>query len=288
MTTKNRRVCVVTGASRGAGRGIALALGSAGDIVYVTGRTERSGEAALSGTIYETAEAVTANGGIGIAVRCDHSDDEQVKALFERVKMEQGGRLDILVNNVTFLHDELINLGGFWEKPLDLVDILDVGLRSQYIASWYAAPLMVEQRRGLIIFTSSFGSACYMHGPAYGAQKAGVDKFAADMAVDLREYGVASISIWMGMLLTERSRSAAKLKPEQYSEMEAVAENPEFTGHIISALYEDPKLLNISGQTIIGAEQAVKYGIRDRDGRTPPSHRSALGDPRIPSPAIVR
>lgn len=287
MEMKDRRVSVVTGASRGAGRGIALALAAAGDVVYVTGRTEKQGQAPLPGTIYETAEAVTVAGGIGIAVRCDHSDDRQIEALFGRVE-EERGRLDILVNNVTFLHDDLIQPGGFWEKPLELVKILDVGLRSQYVASWYAAPLMVKGRRGLIAFTSSFGSVCYMHGAAYGAQKAGVDKFAADMAVDLKDHGVAAISVWMGMLLTERSREAAGINPEQYAQMEAIAETPEFTGHVISALYEDPELMDLSGQTVIGAEQAAKYGIRDRDGKAPQSHRSWLGDPRIPHPAIVR
>src|SRR3546814_5273789 len=108
------------------------------------------------------------------------------------------GHVDILVNNATYLHDELINKGGFWTKPIELVDILDVGLRSAYVASWYAAPLMVERQNGLIAFTSSFGASCYMHGPAYGAQKVGVDKFAKDMAVDLKAHNVATASIWMG------------------------------------------------------------------------------------------
>ncbi len=123
------RVAVVTGASRGAGRGIAIALGEHGYTVYVTGRTRQEGEAALPGTIYETAEAVTAAGGKGVAVRVDHARDDEIKALFAQVEAEQG-RLDILVNNVAHICDELIHPGGFWEKSLDLVNILDVGLRS--------------------------------------------------------------------------------------------------------------------------------------------------------------
>ena len=281
------RVAVVTGASRGAGRGIAVALGQHGYTVYVTGRTEKEGSAPLPGTIYETAEAVTKAGGKGIPVRVDHANDDEVKALFDRVASEQNGRLDSLVNNVAAIHDDLIKPGPFWEKSPHLVDILNVGLRSQYMASYYAAPLMAKAGKGLIMFTSSFGSSCYMHGPAYGAQKAGVDKFAADMAVDLKPFGVASLSIWMGILLTERTKAVMAEEPERYAALAESIETPEFTGHVIAALYDDPKLMEQSGQTLIGAEAAVAYGIKDADGRQPPSHRPMLGDPRIPHPAVV-
>jgi len=274
--TETKKVAIVTGASRGAGRGIAIALGEAGFIVYVTGRTLKEGQASLPGTIFETAEAVTAAGGTGIAVRCDHGNDTEIKELFEQVEREQG-RLDILVNNVAHIDDSLIEPGGFWEKPLTQSNILTVGLRSQYVASWYAAPMMVRQKRGLIVFTSSFGSVCYMHGAAYGAQKAGVDKFAADMAIDFKDYNVATVSIWMGMLLTERSKRAAEM-----------AETPEFTGHLVTALYDDPEVMTLSGQTLIGAELADRYGLIDAGGKKPISHRPFLGDPRVPHPAIVR
>jgi len=278
-------VAVVTGASRGAGKGIAIALGAEGATVYVTGRSVREGDAPLPGTVTGTAEAVTKAGGLGIAVACDHANDADVKALFERVAKEQG-KLDILVNNATFLHDELINKGGFWEKPLALVDILDVGLRSGYVASWYAAPLMVQQKNGLIAFTSSFGASCYMHGPGYGAQKVGVDKFAKDMAVDLRAHNVAAVSIWMGMLRTDRTRRAMDRAAEQYAGFWEIAETPEFTGHILSAIYRDPKRAEKSGQVLIGAELALEYGLTD-EGRQPPSHRPMLGAPTQAHPAIV-
>lgn len=278
-------VAVVTGASRGAGKGIAIALGAEGATVYVTGRTVNEGDAPLPGTVAGTADAVTRAGGKGIAVACDHSKDADVKALFERVAKEQG-TLDILVNNATFLHDELINKGGFWEKPLELVDILDVGLRSGYVASWYAAPLMVKQKNGLIAFTSSFGASCYMHGPGYGAQKVGVDKFAKDMAVDLRAHNVAAVSIWMGMLRTDRTRRAMDRAAEQYAGFWEIAETPEFTGHLLAAIYRDPKRAEKSGQVIIGAELALEYGIND-EGRQPPSHRPMLGAPTQAHPAIV-
>ena len=279
-------VAVVTGASRGAGKGIALALGAEGATVYVTGRSQMEGDAPLPGTIYATAEAITAAGGLGIAVTCDHADDGQVRQLFNRVKNDHG-KLDILVNNATFLHDVLIEKGGFWEKPLELVDILNVGLRSAYVASWHAAPLMVAQKRGLIAFTSSFGASCYMHGAAYGAQKIGVDKFAKDMAVDLRKYDVAAVSIWMGMLKTDRTRRVMDQDPAKYAGFWDIAESPEFTGHLLSALYRDPKRMEKSGQVLIGAELALEYGIKDQGGKQPPSHRPMLGGPWPANPAVV-
>src|SRR5262249_21981526 len=159
-------IALVTGASRGAGRGIAIALGSHGGTVYVTGRSEKTGDANLPGTIYETAEAVTQAGGRGIAVRVDHGDDRQGKALFEQIEREQG-RLDILVNNACALHDQLTSPGHFWEKPLQIVDMLEVGLRSGFVASYYGAPMMVRQRKGLILFTSASGAVHYVFGPVY-------------------------------------------------------------------------------------------------------------------------
>lgn len=283
-----RRVAVVTGASRGAGRGIAVALGEQGMRVYVTGRTERAGTAPLPGTIGETAAAVTAAGGEGIAVRTDHAADADIAALFARVATENEGKLDILVNNAAVIHDDLIRPGPFWEKDLALGDILEVGLRCHYVASWHAAPLLVANKRGLIAFTSSFGSVCYMHGPAYGAQKAGVDKFAADMAVDFADTGVAALSIWMGPLRTERTARALAERPEQYEAFMAQAETPEFTGRLIAHLYDDPDLPRLSGRTLIGAEQALAYGLAEAGGRVPPSYRDHLGAPRVAHPAIVR
>jgi len=280
-------IAVVTGASRGAGAGIARALGALGYVVYVTGRTTLEGAAPLPGTIGATAAAVTAAGGRGVAVPVDHQDDTQVAALFARIAAE-AGRLDILVNNATAIHDALITPGGFWERPLELVDILDVGLRSAYVASFYAAPLLIRTGGGLIVFTSSFGSACYMHGPAYGAQKAGVDKFAADMAVDLKEHDTAAISIWMGPLRTERSARSVQERPEQYAEIMKAAETPEFTGRIIGALHASRERMARSGQTLIGAEIAEVLGIADEGGKRPPSYRGMLGEPRIAHPAIIR
>ncbi|MEM5431528.1 SDR family NAD(P)-dependent oxidoreductase [Cupriavidus oxalaticus] len=279
-------VAVVTGGSRGAGKGIALALGAAGATVYVTGRTEREGSAPLPGTIHATAREIDALGGRGIAVACDHRDDAQVARLFAQVR-EEAGRIDILVNNATFLHDELIVPGPFWQKPLEMTGILDVGLRSGYVASWHAAPMMAARGRGLIVFTSSFGANCYMHGPAYGAQKAGIDKFAHDMAVDLRPHGVAAVSVWMGPLRTARTQRVWEQHPDKYASFAPVAETPEFTGKVIEALYRDPGLMEKSGQVLIAAEAALEYGIVDAEGVQPPSYREVLGGPPAVHPAIV-
>ena len=166
--------------------------------------------------------------------------------------------------------------------------MIDVGLRSAYVASWYAAPLLLRAERGLIAFTSSPGAVCYMHGPAYGAQKAGLDKMAADMAVDFAGTVVSTVSIWMGILLTERMRRAFDGRPEALAAFAEHAETPEFTGRLIDALYRDPDLSELSGHTVIGAELAARYGIADEGGRRPPSHRDALGAPRGPSTVVVR
>ena len=282
----DKAVAVVTGASRGAGLGIARALGSHGCTVYVTGRTEAPGQSALGGTIHETAEAVTRAGGEGIAVRVDHSDDAQTEALFDRVRSEHG-KLDILVNNATIIRDELMARKPFWDKPINVIDMLDVGLRSSYVATVYAAPLMVPQRRGLVVFTSAPGAAHYVFGPAYGVHKAGMDKMAADMAVDFADFGVAAVSVWMGILRTERLESMVAAAPDKFGGLLDIAETPDLTGHLIWALFGDEHLMKKSGQTWIGAELADEYGITDADGRRPPSYRELHGIHPIPQYARV-
>ena len=283
---QQQRIVLVTGASRGAGKGIALAFGGLGDIVYVTGRSKNEGDAPLPGTVYATAEAITARGGQGIAAICDHGDDAQVEALFEQIKRDHG-RLDILVNNAAHVHDDLIKPGGFWTKSIDLVGILDIGLRSAYIASFFAAKIMSDQGSGLIVNTGSFGARCYMHGPAYGAQKVGLDKMAFDMAHDLRPFGVATSSLWMGMLKTERTDAVIAAEPEKYAGFFEMAESPEFTGLVIDALYRSERLMEHSGKTQVVAEAALELGVTDIDGKQPPSHRAMLGEPIEFSAAVV-
>jgi NAD(P)-dependent dehydrogenase (short-subunit alcohol dehydrogenase family) len=260
-------VAVVTGASRGAGAGIAHALGCHGATVYLTAR---------SGEVEKTAQLVTDAGGQGIPLRVDHGDDDQVKELFARIEREQG-RVDILVNNAAIIRDEMMGRTKFWEEPLNVIDTLDVGLRSSYVATVYAAPLMLPQRRGLVAFTSSSGGVHYAFGPAYGVPKAGVDKMAADMAFDFKDFGIAAISIWMGSLLTDRVKAIIATNPEKFGHILDTAETPELTGHVIWALYQDPDLMELSGQTLIGAELAAKYGVKDDGDRQPPSYRDLFG-----------
>lgn len=286
-----KKVALITGASRGAGAGIARGFGELGYTVYVTGRTVTPGEArgwdgsVLPGTVAETAAAVTSLGGSGIAVVCDHGKDEEVAALFQRIA-DETGRLDILVNNAAYIHHQLIEKRPFWEKELAAQYILDVGLRSAYVASWHAARLMVGQARGLIAFTSSFGASCYMHGPAYGAQKAGIDKLAHDMEHDFRGTGVAAVSLWLGPQVTERSEIARRTNPEQYEQFIAMAENPEFSAHVLDAIDRSADRDELSGQTLIVAEIARQLGVQDR-GQDRPSHRAMLGSPRPKNPAAV-
>lgn len=285
------KIALVTGASRGAGAGIARGFGEMGYTVYVTGRTVTPGDAkgwdgtVLPGTVSETAQKITENGGKGIPVVCDHSDDASVARVFEQI-MDEQGRLDVLVNNAAYMHHQLIEKAPFWEKELDAQKILDVGLRSAYVASWHAAKIMVPQKSGLIAMTSSFGATCYMHGPAYGAQKAGLDKLAHDMEHDFRGTGVIAVSLWLGPQLTERALIAAKTNPEQYEGFLSMAENPEFSAHVLAAIHSAPNRNELSGQTLIVAEIAKELGVTDR-GHDRPSHREMLGSPRPKNPAAV-
>jgi NAD(P)-dependent dehydrogenase (short-subunit alcohol dehydrogenase family) len=271
-------VAIVTGASRGAGKGIATALGSHGCTVYVTGRSQAGGDTSMPGTIDETAEAVTRAGGRGVAVRCDHGDDADTARLIERVIHDEG-RIDILVNNACAIHDALPAPGGFWEKPLAIGRMIDVGVRSGFTASWHAAPHMVRQGGGLIVFTSAPGAVHYCFGPAYGAHKAGVDKMAFDMGVDFRDAGadVAAVSIWMGSLASERLLAMMAAEPGKFRHLEGTLETTGFTGHLIWALFSDPARSTKSGRTLIGAELAHEYGITDDGGRQPPSVRDRSG-----------
>ena len=272
-------VAIVTGASRGAGRGIAVSLGSHGCIVYVTGRSEKEGDGEVPGTIYATAKEVTEAGGQGIAVRCDHSDDEQVKALIERVITEQG-RIDILVNNACWQGNVMNAPGQFWEKSLEVATMIDVGARSGFVSTWYAAPHMVKQDKGLVIFTSSPGSMHYCMGPSYGAHKAAVDKMAFDMGVDFADAGanVASVSVWMGSLTTERLLGMMEQMPALKAGLEGTLESAGYTGHLAWAMYNDPDMFaKFNGKTVIGAEVGKEYGITDIDGKFPPSVRDGTG-----------
>ncbi len=261
---------------RGVGKGIAIALGQTGATVYVTGRSINGTESPVGGTIAETAAAVTKAGGRGIAVAVDHTDDAAVAALFAQIANEHG-RLDILVNNAARIVGTRAP-SPFWQKPLERADLLLVGLRSHFVASYFAAPLLIANGRGLIVNTGHYGAVSYYQGPIYGAQKAGADKMAADMAKELRPYDVTAVSIWMGNVDIERSRSYYATASQKVRNRLRL-ESPQFTGRVIAALYASEERMPLPGQALIGAELAKRLGVLDIDGRQAPSHRRTLGAP---------
>lgn len=273
------KVAIVTGASRGVGKGIALALAEKGATVYVTGRTLTPGSHPLSGSVGETAAQVDARGGTGVAVQVDHSNDEQVAALFARVKREQG-RLDILVNNAIAIPAELTQPGAFWEKPISNWEMIDVGLRSNFTAARYAAQVMAPQKCGLIVAISGYVGVTYTYNVIFGTCKSATDRMARDMAIELKPFNVASLSLWLGFTYTERARENLKTVASMASQLNSGAgTSVEYPGRIIVALAGDPKVMTLSGGTFIAAELGKKYGITDTDGRVIASSRAQRGAP---------
>jgi dehydrogenase/reductase SDR family protein 1 len=264
--TLDGKVAVVTGASRGVGKGIALGLGEAGATVYVTGRSLDSSDDDR-GSLRQTAQEIDKLSGKGIAARCDHAVDDQVKAVFDRVRTEQG-RLDLLVNNVmsTPQPSELPpgvatfwELHPFWEMPVKFWDSFhNVGLRSHYVASAFAAPLMIETGGALIVCISSGGAIQYAGNVAYGVGKAALEKLVADMAVELRPHNVASISVWPGFTRTEDVVG----DPKRYADISRSAA-PIFNGRAVAALAADPRVMEKTGTHITVKELADEYGFSD-------------------------
>jgi NAD(P)-dependent dehydrogenase (short-subunit alcohol dehydrogenase family) len=239
------------------------------------------------GSLDETAAAVTQAGGIAVPVPVDHSDDDQIRALFERIQTEQAGQLDLLVNNAYAGVPALRAAYGksFWESEPDLWDACNaVGLRSHYLASLYAARLMVPRQQGLICTLSSWGGLSYIFGVPYGVGKAGCDRLAADMAVELKPHRVTSLSLWPGIVGTElMTQFAAEMglgeqvvRGTQAEPIQAHYnwETPLLTGRVIAALAADATVMRRTGQVQIVAELARDYGLVDADGQRPASLRS--------------
>ncbi|MFN5611850.1 MAG: SDR family NAD(P)-dependent oxidoreductase, partial [Pseudanabaena sp.] len=278
------KVALVTGASRGIGKGIAIGLGEAGALVYITGRSvnQTSSTDSVSGSLLETKSAVEKAGGICIAVSVDHSDDEQIKSLFEQIDREQNGQLDLLVNNAYGGVRSLISSNGkpFWESDISLWDACNqVGLRSHYIASHFAAKMMTQRKQGLIVTISSWGGLAPIFGVAYGTGKSACDRLAADMAIELKPFNVASISLWPGIVGTEQFHQLAESNLESADNNVGVAaiadkfnwETPLFVGRVIAALCNDSNLTQRTGKVQIGAELAARYGIIDEYEHCPVS-----------------
>jgi NAD(P)-dependent dehydrogenase (short-subunit alcohol dehydrogenase family) len=285
------RVAVVTGASRGAGRGIALELGAAGATVYVTGRSTRaapadtygsilreSGMEALPGSIDDTAEEVGRLGGTGIAVRCDHTREDDVRALFARVEGEHGG-LDLLVNNAWGGHEAFskASFGApFWEQALDQWEAMfDRGVRNHLLASRFAAPILIRQGGGLIVTTTYWDRGGYLRGNLfYDVAKAAMNRLAFAMAEELRPHGVASLAVVPGWMRTEFVLASAHADESNWRDYPHFArtESPRYVGRAVAALAADPAVMRKSGGIHRVGDLAVEYGFTDIDGRVVPPY----------------
>ncbi len=257
------KVALVTGASRGVGRGVALGLAEAGARVYLSGRTLHEGDAELPGSLESTAEAVAQLGGEARAIQCDHSRDEQVEELFRRLEQESG-QLDVHVNSVWGGYKQMETFAlPFWEQPRwRWDDMFQAGVRAAYMASALAAASMVRAQSGLIVNISSWAARKYSGSVAYGAAKAATDKLTTDMAMELREHGVAVVSLYPGLVRTESVIQANFFDLSN-------SESPQFLGRAVAALAADPKLLDRSGEILVAAELALEYGFRDIDESQP-------------------
>jgi NAD(P)-dependent dehydrogenase (short-subunit alcohol dehydrogenase family) len=267
-------VAVVTGASRGAGRAIALVLGEAGATVYVTGRSTRAAPSAegIAGTIEETAEAVTARGGTGVPVRVDHTAAAEVEALFERVRRDHG-RLDLLVNNAWggYENHDLATFGApFWEQPISRWEsMFTAGVRATFLSSRCAAPLLIANGGGLIVSTVAWAYGEYLGNLFYDTAKAAIVRMAFGMAAELRPHGVAAVALAPGFMRTERVMLAHEQQPFPLDG----TESPEYSGRAVAALAADPDVLAKSGAVLTPGDLARDYGFTDIDGSQPEAFR---------------
>lgn len=250
------KIALVTGGTRNVGKGIALALGEAGATVYVTGRSITE----------NNVKGITKAGGKGIAVICNHENDDEVKALFEQIENIEG-RLDILVNNAWGGYNRLRNRKAysgfkwkapFWEQPIDLWNEMNnVGVRSNYVSSFYASKLMLKQKHGLIVNISFYAGRKYYGNVIYGVAKAAVDKMTMDMSEELKKHKIACVSLYPGYIDDKKKAPNPK------------KESSIFVGRAITALASDNANMKKTGQILVAAELAKEYGFTDIDGIQP-------------------
>lgn len=252
MTSLHEQVALVTGASRGVGRGVALGLAHAGAKVFATGRT--IAQATLEPEI--------------TAITCDHADDSAVAQVFRHIE-EQTGRLDILVNVAWGGYERMVEDGRFtwaapfWEQPAWRWDaMMTAGVRAAFVASQHAARMMIRARSGLIVHISSWAAQKHIGSTLYGIAKAATDKMAADMAHELKPHGVTVVSLYPGLVRTEGVLAAGVFDLSN-------SESPEFIGRTVAALAEDPHVSRWSGSVVVAAALAAEYRFTDIDGRQP-------------------
>lgn len=267
-------VAVVTGASRGVGRGIAAALGAAGATVYVTGRSTREGRRTedLPGTVDDTAEEVTARGGTGIAVRCDHTDEADNRALAERVEAEQG-QLHLLVNNAWAGYERSRDVrfdAPYWEQPMWRYDLCAGSLRAQYDVTRVLTPLMLPQKSGLIVGIGFTDGDTYLGQTAYDVFKSATDRMGRGFAADLRKHRVTALTLHPGFVRTERVEAAWSALGEGPA---AIVHTPEYVGRAVAELAADENVLERSGEVLSTGDLAEQYGFSDVDGRRLPAFR---------------
>ena len=271
-------VAIVTGASRGAGRAIAVVLGETGATVYVTGRSARAAGTTedLPGTIDETAEEVTRRGGTGVPVRCDHTVDADVERLVERVRREDG-RLDVLVNNAWGGyegHDHRTFTAPFWEQPRARWDAMfTAGVRAHLVTSQLAAPLLLARsasdRPGLVASTIAWAFGRPLGNAVYDVAKAALVRLAYVMADELRPHRVAAVAVAPGFMRTERVLAAHAAEPFDLSG----TESPEYLGRAVTSLAADPDLMRRTGEVLTAGDLARDYGFTDVDGSQPQAFR---------------
>jgi len=259
------KIAVVTGASRGIGKGIALALGEQGCTVYVTGRSTGPGER----TIDTTARLVSEAGGKGIAIQCDHGNDAEIAALFDRIGREVD-HIDFLVNNVYKIPDPPAWGGGFWDHPIQVWDDqVGIGLRAHYVASWHAAKLLFAAGPGAAILNvSSPGGQSYHFSSSYGAGKAGLDRLTADMAIELEPKGVAAVVLYPGSVATEFIQDAAKYREMDLSQ----SQTPLLVGRAAAKLLMANDLMSRSGSIQWVEDLVDEFDMVDEHGRKPPRY----------------